>query len=215
MIIEHSQGNISINVKPDTTRVGIKLSGGADSAIIAYLLALYKRQERPDLIIVPMTNVCNLKPYNQLFADKIIAFLSAEFNMSWGEHLVIKNVNEDDFGRFHELNLNMLYEVGLIQEHFIGITSFPPEGAMNMSGTEYIEGLDRTRTVKPTKEGNSNRPLYNLDKRGVAELYEQFGLLDSLFPLTRSCEAYTHNFDHHCGVCWWCRERQWAFGRLE
>lgn len=216
MLIEHSQGDISINVDPGVTRVGIKLSGGADSAILMYLLGKYKAEERPDLVFVPMTNVCNRKPYNQIYADNIVDFVTKEFGIKFGEHLVIKNVEEEDFQRFHDVNIRMLYDNNIIQTHFMGITSLPPEGAMDMTGTHYIEGLDRTRTVKkPTKEGKSNRPFYNLDKKGIAELYDRFDLTDRLFPITRSCEAYTHDFSHHCGVCWWCRERQWAFGRLE
>ena len=63
-------------------------------------------------------------------------------------------------------------------------------------------------------------PLINIDKQGVKELYEKFGLLDTLYPLTRSCESFTDDFSKHCGeykdeqdVCWFCKERYWGFGR--
>lgn len=215
MQIETSQGPVVIEVKKDTKRVGIKLSGGADSAVLTYLLAKYKTEERPDIEFMPVTNVCKQKPYNQIHADKVIGFIENRFGFKFREHMVIKNIEEEDFGRFHDHNVDMLYNAKLIDEHFIAITSFPPEGAMDMTGTHYIEGLDRTRNIKPTKEGRSNRPFYNLDKVGIAELYDRFDLLDDLFPLTRSCEAHTHDFSKHCGSCWWCRERQWAFGRLD
>ena len=41
-------------------------------------------------------------------------------------------------------------------------------------------------------------------------------LLDSLFPLTYSCEGSieaTKHHTQHCKKCWWCQERYWAFGR--
>lgn len=215
MLIETSQGPVEIKVWNTTKRVGIKLSGGADSAVLMYLLAKYKVEERPDIEFMPMTNVCKQKPYNEIHAEKVMGFIRERFGVEFREHLVIKNIEEDDFGRFHDLNITMLYDAKLIDEHFIAITSFPPEGAMDMAGTDLIQGLDRNRIMKPTKEGRSNRPFYNLDKAGIAELYHRFDLMDSLFPLTRSCEAYTQDFSHHCGKCWWCRERRWAFGKLD
>jgi len=44
-------------------------------------------------------------------------------------------------------------------------------------------------------------------------------LLETLFPVTRSCEWNEHVVGEdpgmeHCGNCWWCHERKWAFGRL-
>ena len=54
----------------------------------------------------------------------------------------------------------------------------------------------------------------NIDKKGVAELYDYFGLMDTLFPLTRSCEDWTDDFSAHCGKCWFCLERLWGFGKL-
>ena len=61
----------------------------------------------------------------------------------------------------------------------------------------------------------------HVDKRMVAHLYKYFDILDALFPLTRSCEWHNSNTfdaanpgDGHCGQCWWCKEREWAFGRL-
>jgi 7-cyano-7-deazaguanine synthase in queuosine biosynthesis len=35
-----------------------------------------------------------------------------------------------------------------------------------------------------------------------------------IFPITRSCESWTNDFSKHCGECWWCKEREWGFGRL-
>jgi 7-cyano-7-deazaguanine synthase in queuosine biosynthesis len=51
-------------------------------------------------------------------------------------------------------------------------------------------------------------------------MYVKFDLMDTVFPLTRSCEwtsKITEVADpgtNHCGVCWWCEERKWGFGKL-
>ena len=68
-------------------------------------------------------------------------------------------------------------------------------------------------------------PFFQVNKKWEAEVYKDFGLLDTLLPLTYSCEGdakdtKTHTW--HCGntlqyekQCWWCQERMWAFGRLQ
>jgi len=62
---------------------------------------------------------------------------------------------------------------------------------------------------------NGFAPFSNVDKKAIAELYEHYNLIDTLFPMTRSCEAETNYFSKHCGKCWWCGEREYGFGRLQ
>lgn len=50
--VETSQGEIIIDVPEKYSKVGIKISGGADSAILSYMLALYKRDVR-DIDLIP------------------------------------------------------------------------------------------------------------------------------------------------------------------
>lgn len=78
----------------------------------------------------------------------------------------------------------------------------------NWSGLDYqLEGpLDLSKHVW------SMRPYYNLNKKDLAKMYEDQGLMDSLFPVTRSCED-DNLLTGHCGKCWWCCERKWAFGK--
>ena len=49
MIFKTSQKSIELNLPESKKQVIIKMSGGADSAILAYCFALYKKQERSDL----------------------------------------------------------------------------------------------------------------------------------------------------------------------
>jgi len=65
------------------------------------------------------------------------------------------------------------------------------------------------------------RKIEELNKKVVSYFYNHFDLLDSLFPLTRSCEAEMHETSyftkdcfevrHEEKYCWWCRERRWGF----
>ena len=64
---------------------------------------------------------------------------------------------------------------------------------------------------KLTLDDRAYIPFFNHDKRDIAKLYKALGVEDTLLSITRSCEDDTH-IGSHCGKCWWCRERRWAFG---
>ena len=87
------------------------------------------------------------------------------------------------------------------------------DGAHVLPGSYGPNDTDRSKSTQ--KKDNTFRPLINVDKKGVAEHYSRLGVLEDLFPLTRSCEEdNVYTFEEHCGDCWFCRERKWGFGRL-
>ena len=63
-----SQGTIEITVPSEAKNIGIKHSGGLDSTLISYMLALYKRDERPDVELIPMTVIASTKPFQWMYA---------------------------------------------------------------------------------------------------------------------------------------------------
>lgn len=67
---------------------------------------------------------------------------------------------------------------------------------------------------KLSQDARVYNPLINHDKKSVVKLYDFLNIRDKLFSYTRSCENDNHIIGH-CGKCWWCRERFWAFGHLE
>ena len=61
-------------------------------------------------------------------------------------------------------------------------------------------------------------PFKDVDKRFTAQLYEDEFLLETLFPLTRSCLGSAEVTDYHekpCKMCYWCEEKYWAFGQYD
>ena len=131
-----------------------------------------------------------------------------------------------DIGAAQSKLVNDAYNSNIIDCHTLGVTANPykDESTLHLFSDEHgwkrDPERDRDGVLKQTFLGQDNtiksfRPFTNIDKRGIAELYEHFGLMDTLFPLTKSCEGFTPSWDSpHCGKCWWCLERQWGFGRL-
>ena len=63
MIIKNSQQDIIIDESNDVKVIGLKISGGADSAIVGYMLCKYVTEERPDIKILPITTIHTGKPF--------------------------------------------------------------------------------------------------------------------------------------------------------
>lgn len=217
MRIPHSKHNLDIVIFHNVSNVGLKISGGADSAITGYMLAKYITEERPNLKIVPITVDQEGKAFQVQFAKRIIEFYKKEFGDIFLDHETAFSPlpESENYVTTQQLLITSLYKKDKIQFHFAGITQNPPAGAIpsNVYETGWMDPPDRN-VLKNIYEGTSCHPLVNFDKQDVAELYHYFGVFDTLFPLTRSCEQYTTDFEHHCGKCWFCAERQWGFGRL-
>lgn len=218
MIIKNSQQDIEITIPANVKRVGLKISGGADSGITGYILSKYVSEERPDIRIVPITVDQAGKAFQIKFAKRIIEFYKKEFGDIFSEHVTdISGVGSDFVNRQHIL-VTRLYKNNTIQCHFVGLTRNPESKYIPQKIREVYQepsGRARQDILRPTVTGGSYKPLINIDKKGVAELYQKFGLMDTLFPLTRSCEKYTDDFEKHCQECWFCAERYYGFGRYE
>lgn len=219
MIVKCDQGDFEFSIPEKYSKVGIKLSGGADSAILCYLLAKYKVTERPDLEIVITTGVIRTRPFQYEKAssvrDKIAELLDVPVWQLFKKHHTYNMETRTLRLRQHE-ETNRLYETGQVDCHIWGVTQNPPSDVMET----LLPGRDTTRdpTVGETKvwRDTSYNPFTNIDKRGVASVYRLQGVLDDIFPLTRSCEidntyVFTDATTCQTANCFWCQERKWGF----
>ena len=219
MIFENSQDTIEISIPPDIKNVGIKLSGGADSAIVCYMVATHIVKERPDVSVYVITCNAEGKEYQVEFARRVMLKVSDLTGLKFAGHFtaLARTDSSKHYSADQDSLIDNVYDNNVIGMHFAGITANPnndeaPELYVDL---DAMPSDDRSKlpTKRPYQYGRSYCPLINIDKRGVAELYQNLGVIDSLFPVTRSCEAYTSNFTKHCGKCWFCKERFWGFGR--
>lgn len=231
MIIQTSKQTIEWDFPENTSCVGMKISGGLDSAISLYMLCKYITDEGKSISIVPITTNDWKKPYQVNFSTKVLSWMKKEFpdveflphetrQLEHGENYVQgqKEHNWSVLREYHNKEQPIDFLVNGINrkpsdedvEAFHG--DGPPDdrspGQNTWGYSPYV------KSDKPW----SFRPIINFDKKGVAELYEKFNLMDTLFNETRSCEHWdkekTNNFTTHCGECWWCDERKWGFGKL-
>lgn len=229
--IPNSQGDFKFYI-PGNKKVLLKISGGADSAILAYTLAKYRQNYNPDIKFIFCSSVNQVLPYQYEFADKVLKWIDA--NVGLGDYEHHQNVNRG--GKFYTVDqdaltapiIKMYPREELV--HWSGITCNPPVEEMILHKFYDHDGY-ADRVVERDKGHPENypigeieiepgvfkfnRPFMQHDKRGVAELYQYHGIAKELFPLTRSCEHHTTDFSSHCGKCWFCKEREWGYGVLD
>ena len=88
--------------------------------------------------------------------------------------------------------------------------------------------IERKKEIKKPKDSELNEnifvfhPFIHFDKRKTAEKYKEYDVLETLFPLTSSCEENNLSARKRineieweaCGMCWFCYERIYGFGKL-
>lgn len=214
--------------------VGIWLSGGADSALLCYLLARQIIQDKLPLQIQPIT-IDYKRPFSFIAGNvqrQIEKLLSA--NGIFKEHLVYNPPENTIWSReelaeqFHKLNEKHVRE-NTFQLLYSGITTNPPidiQESFNWGVLADVEAKRGhhipkqkirhvvTQTTDRIYEFYELKPFFDITKKDIAEMYCDLKILDNLFPITRSCEDLK-TVKGHCGKCWWCEERLWAFERLE
>ena len=131
-------------------------------------------------------------------------------------HIVYVDKQNDE--KLFRLPRKMISE-NKINVIYTAVTANPPKDIADNFLTSVANSEHNKRDpliYRPISDGNWCTPFVNTNKIKIAEMYESLGLLETLFPLTRSCELITSNsnFLGHCGNCWWCRERFWGFKRL-
>ncbi len=193
--------------------VGLMMSGGADSASLLYVLLKYGKN--------PVTVYTTTTADNGNLASTITPKIIKRCEELAGRQIqkqvfrFVDKYTRTDF-------IDWIYEIVKPGNIIVysGNTRRPADEVVATFKTQL-----GTNGVSERRDPKVHRPVYSpgrkfyspydvVDKSTIAEIYRSHGILDSLFPLTRSCESETI-FTHHCGECWWCCERQWAFGRLE
>ena len=170
------------------------------------------------------------RPNNPIYAEGVVDFIQEDLDVDFilphevyypplndPEMTELKIFWEKDSENFRNQKFEILYS---------GITCNPPDDAGLPKNKERNRDEDADRPIE-SRNGIKHyiNPFFQVNKKWEAEVYKDFGLLDTLFPLTYSCEGdakdtKTHTW--HCGntlpyekQCWWCQERMWAFGRLQ
>ncbi len=194
-----------------TKTVGIKMSGGTDSTLVAFALAKFSHLANLKLKLVPIVIEVNEFNYQINIVKKIIKKIQDRTNVSFSNLITYSVQSGNDLipkMRDIEKELLKLKKVNMIASgaiHFPKTDDFcPPEGQGPIE--------NRIGKFQIIWDGPIYTPFVNLDKKEIAIFYSHNNLLSDLFPLTRTCNKIKSTNIVHCKKCWSCLERLYGFG---
>lgn len=214
------------NYIKDYNNILVNCSGGADSSLMLFELikTCVDNSYKKDIHVLTLSH--SLKQnWNGAVAANVVRFVSNYFNTDLivKHHIHYVPAPQKDF--FDKVQ-TQIYENYNIDLQMNAKSMAPIKDAVVVIDNKTID-LVETCPVPDRKEGKHSLfdfiepalylPYGGLTKDKLAEKYRQYGIIDSLFPITRSCEGWedvTENFTKPCKNCWWCFERYWAFGKF-
>jgi 7-cyano-7-deazaguanine synthase in queuosine biosynthesis len=203
-----------VNIPLFEGKVGLSMSGGADSSLLLYILLSNKKET---LEVFTLASDLKGRTSAKIAANVIDNCIELTGNNNVNHHVVY--VDEQNDEKLFRLPLEMLAE-NKINMMYTAVTANPPKEIADnfFTPNENTEQNFRDPLIFRNIIINDSWccPFFNIDKTKIAEMYKSLGLMDTLFPLTRSCELENppSNFLGHCDNCWWCKERFWGFKRL-
>jgi 7-cyano-7-deazaguanine synthase in queuosine biosynthesis len=222
---------MELYLKESWSRIGISVSGGADSALLAYLICK-NVSTTTEIHITSQIRCWRTRPWQEHFADGVIDWLKQKFNNKFYVHknLVPPEMEEpnttlikDEYGKMKPGNRIILrsYNEFIANKYkldalYAGVNMNPD---IDIPGkvAERDEGHIAPHFVH--NEVDICHPFVYTKKDWIIQQYYENNIVD-LLNLTRSCEGEfeglnytTYTPGQHvpvCRECFWCKEREWA-----
>jgi hypothetical protein len=235
----------NLHIDQKWKKIGVRLSGGADSSILYYAICDYFKNN-DEVEIYPLTMDTELKWWYSRGAKQVIdrvSELTGKSPKDWYIHYNPHFTNRTELQKYedgiNELQRTAVKKYGL-DAIYIGLTINPPINDMKTYFTNNSDGLDVERIMghingrDMTRDGPTDPevmtchyennitvkqiiPFVNLNKKAVKKMYEHYNVMETLYPITYSCEKVLEVKNEpltHCGYCFFCLERKWGFGRI-
>jgi len=222
---------MELYLNPDWKRIGISLSGGADSALLTYLICKTV-SPTTEIHINTQIRLWKTRPWAEHVADNVVAWFKDNFDHKFYVHknLVPPELEEpteylikDEYGKMksgnriilrshneyiaHKHNLDALY-AGVNMNPDVDFPGKVAERDHGHIAPHFVHnGVDICHPFVYTKKNWIIRQYYNNN-------------IESLLNVTRSCEGEFEGLDYTtykpgmvvplCGDCFWCKERQWG-----
>lgn len=220
---------MNLYLNPNWTRIGVSLSGGADSALLAYLLCLHTDA---DIHFNTQIRMWRTRPWAEYISENVVDWFKNNFKNHFFHHknLVPPELEEpteylikDEYGKLKSGNRIILRSYNEYIAHKYKLNAL--YGGVNLNPDIEIEGRVKERDkghISPhfTHDGiDICHPFVHTKKDWIIKQYYKYKILD-LLELTRSCEGEFKDINYKtyipgqivpiCGQCFWCKEREWA-----
>ena len=235
---------IMISVIPLTRvhkNIAIRLSGGPDSAIIYYAICNFYKDDLTTNIF-PMTMASPLRPHSIKKATDVINTVAKLTGRYPTQHYTVfhfaHNVNNEwpinsiEYTKSQEELESMVFNTKQIDARYAGLSINCPIDELTTMVNQFDNSIDYQKSLATRDQSRdvpTEAPVCKLDnitmylpfahhdKRTVFQVYKDYDVVESLYPVTWSCEndmQMQSDNPLHCGTCYFCLERIYAFGKI-
>jgi hypothetical protein len=220
---------IEISFDQSWKRIGISLSGGADSALLSYLIL---KNTTADIYFTTQIRMWKTRPWQRYIAKDVVGWFREKFNnrIEHLENFVPPEMEEpnttyitDEYGKSKPGNRIILRAYNEYVAHTHKLDAW--YAGVNLNPTELFNGapIDRNVATIPVKMTHMGipviHPFVNVQKDWIIRQYIKYDI-GELLETTRSCEGEFENLNYTnykpyqpvpaCGECFWCKEREWG-----
>ena len=222
--------NNDLYLNPEWKRIGISISGGADSTLLAFLIC---SNTNANIHFTNQIRLWKSRPWQEHVADQVIDWFKTRFNNTFYVHRnLIPSELEwadkgptivDEYGKLKSGNQIILRSHNEYIAHKYQLDAL--YGGINKNPDIKIDGALKDRDaghIPPHFVHNGVaicHPFVYTKKDWIIKQYYDNNILD-LLELTRSCEGEFSGLDYTtytsgqyvpvCENCFWCKERAWA-----
>lgn len=230
--------DIEIPFDQNWKNIAVAVSGGADSAMLLYLI-LTKIDAGVNIHIINNIRCWKTKPWQQTNFQDVISWFKIRFpdhsfhihknfippELEWGD---IGPTIVDEYGKLvsgDNLELRAFAEfvclTNNVEAYYNGVTRNPKDVDFKGMPTRDLEPTDSNKYLEQMVHLGivACHPFRFIEKKSVIHQYYTHKITD-LLAITRSCEGVFDNLNYTnykpgqyvplCGECFWCKERQWA-----
>ena len=220
---------MNITVNKEWKRIGISLSGGADSALLAYLIL---KETNADIYFTTQIRMWKTRPWQRYVAKTAVEWFRNKFDnrIEHIEGFIPPELEEptsplirDEYGADKPGNRIILRAHNEWIAHTYKLDAW--FAAVNKNPDINIPGalFERNEGVLPLHMVHMGveilHPFVHTMKDEIIKQYYENNIED-LLSITRSCEGEFKNITYEnyipgqvvpiCNNCFWCKEREWA-----
>jgi 7-cyano-7-deazaguanine synthase in queuosine biosynthesis len=219
--------------------VAISVSGGADSALLAYLICNLAKDTNVTIHIINHVRMWKTRPWQQEDAENVYNWLFQEFHYAkfvrhinfiapeleygnigptltdeYGKAVSGDNIQQRAYAEFicHKHNIDAYFNAVTCNPKFVEFKGMSERNVKPSEDNKHLEFMIHMDRI-------ASHPFRFVDKSWVLKQYKRLRI-EELFNRTRSCEGEFENITYKtytpgqyvptCGTCFWCKEREWA-----
>jgi 7-cyano-7-deazaguanine synthase in queuosine biosynthesis len=217
--------------------IAISVSGGADSALLTYLICSQVTSQT--IHIISHKRMWKTRPWQSHDSLNVYTWFLKKFpTIKFFRHtnFIAPDIEYGNMGASIADEYNKFVSGDNIQQRSYAeyICFNENVDAFYNAVTRNPRGIDlggmKERDIEPTEENKHLEemthmgrkvlhPFRFIDKSEIIKKYQELDLME-LFNITRSCEGEFQGIDYitytpgqhvpTCGKCFWCKEREWA-----